>query len=97
MKSSNLKIKSIKNKSGYKILDVCGDSGDLLDNHKTDRNAILLVRTGSVIYKEEDKIVPLSSGDVHDIPPNVLHKVVFTTNAKFFVVMENNSKLVFEK
>jgi len=97
MKVKSLKVKSIKNKSGYKILDISGESGDLLNNHKTDRNAIILVRTGSIIYRDADKIVPLSSGDVYDIAPNVFHKIVFTTKAKFFVVMDNNSKLVFEK
>jgi len=97
MKVKSLKVKSVKNKSGFKILDISGVSGDLLNNHKIDRNGLILVRTGNIIYKDADKIIPLSSGDVYDIAPNTFHKIVFTTKAKFFVVMDNNSKLVFEK
>ena len=95
--SNKIKIELIKNDSGLKVLSLSGEPGNSLSEHKVNKKALLLMRTGSVIYKEADRMKTLSAGDSCDIPPNIIHKVTCTTKAKFFVIMPEAAKLRFDK
>ena len=94
---NKVNINVLKTASEFKVLDISGNPGDSLKNHKVDNSALLLVRAGSIIYKEAERMVVLSAGEACDIPANVFHKVTCTTKAKFFVVLSNQAKMTFEK
>ena len=90
-------IKVIKTETPYKVLDISGAPGDALSNHKVNEGALLLMRAGSIIYKEDGKMKTLSAGDSYDIPANVFHNVTCTTKAKFFIIMTDQTKMKFKK
>jgi len=95
--NNKVKIDLIKNESDFKVLNISGEPGNVLRSHKVNINALLLMRSGNIIYKEENELYPLSSGEIHVIPANVLHEVSCTTKAKFFIVMPDQAKIKFEK
>lgn len=91
-----ISIEALKTSSGFKVLSISGEPGNSLSDHKVNHNAILLMRTGNIIYKEENRMETLSAGESCDIPANTIHKVTCTTKAKFFVVMPDAAKMKFE-
>ncbi len=95
--NNKVKIEQVKNESGFKVLSISGEPGNSLTKHKVNVDALLLMRSGSIIYKEDNRMKILSAGECCDIPANILHKVTFTTKAKFFVIMAEAAKMRFEK
>ncbi len=95
--SNKVKIIVLKSSSNSKILSISGNPGDSLSEHKVDNHALLLMRTGNIIYKEEKRSQVLSAGEICDIPANIVHQITCSTNAAFFVVMPNSAKMKFEK
>jgi len=81
----------------FKVLDVSGNSGDVLKKHQVNINGLLLVREGNIIYSEDTRLMLLAAGDSVNIPANVIHEITCKNEAKFFVVLPKQSKMKFEK
>jgi len=90
-------IQLINSSNAYKVLSITGNKGDALKKHKVDKSALLLVREGSVSYRENNKSHLLSSGECQLIPANVFHEVICIVRSKFFVVLSNETKMKFKK
>ncbi len=96
MGANKIKMKWVKNISNFKLLDASGEPGDILADHRVDRKAMLLVRSGKLVYEEAGRPITLSAGEARDIPANVVHNVSCTTRAEFFVVMAIDALMRFE-
>lgn len=96
MKSS-VKIKTVLSTTDFKVISVSGAVGDTLEKHKVSENAILLVKEGSITYKEGDTQTVLSQGSGHGIPAEVYHEVSCNEQAEIFVVIPKRAKMKFEQ
>ena len=76
LKSSTKPVAKILQKGkDFKIIAIGFNKDAVLDDHKTDLPAKLVVLEGKVVYKEGDKIVMMSQYDEVAIPVNVIHSV----------------------
>jgi len=94
---NKVKIKVLPTSDAFKLLDVSGNSGDVLNKHQVNIDALLLVKAGNIIYADDTGQQRLKAGEFMNIPPNVIHKVTCTDTANFFVVLPSFSKMKFEK
>jgi len=81
----------------FKVLSVSGKTGDALKKHQVNFNALLLVRSGSIIYAEDTRQQRLIAGECFNIPADTVHEVTCTEASDFFVVLPVQSKMQFEK
>ena len=95
--NNKVEIKKVKTSKEYTVLSISGKLGDHLSQHKVDLPALLLVKNGSITYRDDENTVQLSADQVFDIPANVLHKVTCTSDASFFVVLTNSTIMKFVK
>ncbi len=96
MKSS-VNINAVLSTPDFKVISVSGAQGDTLEKHKVNENALLLVKEGSVIYKEGEQEILLHAGSGQSIPADVYHKVTCQEQAEVFVVIPLHAKMKFEK
>ena len=94
---NKVKITASSPSPEFKVLSISGMAGDILDKHKVNQNALLLVRNGKILYSEEDRKQELSAGESWSIPAEVLHKVTCIEPSEIFVVLSNSTKMKFEK
>jgi len=97
MTKTKINITTALSSPDYKVLSLSGDEGAMLERHKVNENALLLVQTGSVTYKEAAKSIILSKGQVHQIPIGVFHELSCNEEATVFLVVPINAKMKFEK
>ena len=81
----------------FKVLNISGNAGDVLENHKVNNNALLLVRNGKILYSEKDREQELNAGESWSIPADVFHKVTCIDESEIFVVLSTSTKMRFEK
>lgn len=96
MEAKHMTIKEIKEKlkaskgpvaqslhqgSGFKILVVGFNKGMILKEHKAHIKSKLTVLEGSVIYKEENRVIELNQYDEVDIPVEEIHSVEATADS----------------
>lgn len=76
LKSSSKPVAKILQKgTDFKVVAIGFNKDSVLDDHKTDQPAKLVVLEGNVVYKEGEKIVMMSQYDEVIIPINVMHSV----------------------
>lgn len=80
-KATNPVAKSLLHGEGFKVLVVGFNKGMILKEHKTNLRTILTVFEGSVLYKQEDKIVELKQYEEIEIPTGILHSVEATESS----------------
>ncbi len=97
MTKSTVKIRPLLSSSGFKVIYISGKSGDKLESHKVNENALLLVQGGSVTYQEADKEIVLSEGEGHQIPSEVFHEVRCNDTAAVFLVVPIKAKMKFDR
>jgi len=73
--SNNPVAKSLHQGLGFKTLVMGFKKGMILKEHKAHIKSKLTVLEGSVIYKEEDRIVELEQYDEMEIPIEIIHSV----------------------
>ncbi len=73
--STNPVAKSIHHGNGYKVLMMGFNKGMILTEHEAHSPSKLTVLEGSVLYKEEHRIVKLMQYDEVDIPIDITHSV----------------------
>ncbi len=76
-------LKSVDN---FKVIMIGFKDKMILDDHKTDVPARLVVLEGKVIYKEGEKIVMMEQYDEVDIPVNVIHSVTALADSLCMVI-----------
>lgn len=76
----------LKSGDKFKVILIGFKDKMVLDDHKTDIPARLVVLEGKVIYKEGDKTVMLTQYDEVDIPVNVIHSVTALAESLCMVV-----------
>jgi len=81
----------------FKVLSISGKSGDALKKHQVNYNALLLVRSGNIIYSEDTRQQRLTAGECFNIPADTVHEVTCIEESNFFVVLPNQTKMRFEK
>lgn len=67
--------KILKSGENFKVITIGFNKNMVLDDHKTDIPAKLVVLEGKVVYKEGEKIVMLSQYEETPIPADVIHSV----------------------
>lgn len=67
--------KSLHHGTGFKVLVMGFNKGMILTAHKAHIPSKLTVLEGSVIYKEENKVIELMQYDEVEIPIEVTHSV----------------------
>ncbi|MDN3690353.1 hypothetical protein [Cyclobacterium jeungdonense] len=76
LKTSNHPIaKSLHHGTGFKVLVMGFNKGMILKAHKAHSPSKLTVLEGSVIYKEENRVIELMQYDEVEIPIEVTHSV----------------------
>lgn len=78
--------KILQSGSNFKVIAIGFTKNMILDDHKTDIPAKLVVLEGKVIYKEGEKIVMLSQYEETPIPVNVIHSVTALENSLCLVI-----------
>jgi quercetin dioxygenase-like cupin family protein len=73
--SANPVAKVLHKTEHSKVLVIGFKKGMLLKEHKTQLPSKLTILSGSVVYKENDKIKELSQYDEVEIPVNIIHSV----------------------
>ncbi|SHE36477.1 cupin domain-containing protein [Dysgonomonas macrotermitis] len=76
----------LKSGDKFKLILIGFKDKMVLDDHKTDIPARLVVLEGKVIYKEGDKTVMLTQYDEVGIPVNVIHSVTALADSLCMVV-----------
>ncbi len=95
---NKVNIKVVPSGDTFKVLSISGNNGDALTKHQVNQDALLLVKSGSLTYQEEEQNVLLTEGQCHPIPASVLHAVTCQSAAtEFFVVLPNQAKMKFKK
>lgn len=79
--SDNPIAKSLHTGNGYNVLVMAFKKGMILKEHKAHILSKLTVLEGSVIYKEEHRVVELSQYDEVEIPVKVIHSVEALENS----------------
>lgn len=95
--NNKVKITTSTPSSEFKVLNISGDAGDVLENHKVNQSALLLVRNGKILYSEQEKEHELIAGDSLNIPAEVFHKVACLEPSEIFVVLQTSTKMRFKK
>lgn len=93
--TNTVKIQVRPSSESFKVLEINGQEGDQLKQHKVSHNALLLVQQGNIRYKEENVEQHLSAGEVKDIPAEVLHEVQCMSTATFWVILSPPAQLKF--
>lgn len=78
--------KVLKSGDSFKVIIIGFKDKMVLDDHKTDIPARLVVLEGQVVYKEGDKTVIMSQYDEVNIPVNVIHSVTALSDSLCMVV-----------
>lgn len=78
--------KVLKSGDNFKVIIIGFKDKMVLDDHKTDIPARLVVLEGQVVYKEGDKTVIMSQYDEVNIPVNVIHSVTALSDSLCMVV-----------
>lgn len=79
--SNNPVAKSLHQGSGFKTLVMGFNKGMILKEHKAHIKSKLTVLEGSVIYKENNRIVELKQYDEVEIPIEITHSVEALTDS----------------
>ncbi len=96
MKTNKPKIKVKLHNASFKILEINGEIGNEITDHKVDYDAFLLVLSGNVTYTQGDIKTILSKEDLQSIPKNEIHKVEFTEDSTLLLFLRADAKLKFE-
>lgn len=95
--NNKVKINASNPSPEFKVLSISGNAGDVLENHKVNDSALLLVRNGKILYSEKDREQELNAGESWSIPADVFHKVTCIDESEIFVVLSTSTKMRFEK
>ena len=76
----------LKSGDNFKVIIIGFKDKIILDDHKTDIPARLVVLEGKVIYKEGDKTVIMNQYDEVNIPVNIIHSVTALEDSLCMVV-----------
>ena len=95
--NTKVKISASSPSPEFKVLNISGNAGDVLENHKVNDGALLLVRNGKIRYSEESREQELTAGESWSIPAYVFHKVTCIEKSEIFVVLSTATKMRFEK
>jgi len=95
--NNKVKISSSTPSPAFKVLNISGSAGDVLEKHKVNDSALLLVRSGKILYSEIDREQELNTGESWSIPADVFHKVSCIDDSEIFVVLSTSAKMKFEK
>ncbi len=93
-----VKIKLVLTSPTYKVICVSGGPGDLLEKHKVDEAAMLLVKKGRMIYQEKGEApITLSENEGQNIPAEIYHQLSCVDEAEAFVIIPLQAKMKFER
>ena len=92
-----IKIKSILSNPDFKVLQLSGESGDHLKEHKVNTGALLLMEQGEIEFKDKNGLQRLESGACHYISAELFHEVQCISAARFFIVIQQETKMRFKK
>lgn len=67
--------KVLQSGANFKVIAIGFKKNMILDDHKTDLKAKLVVLEGKVVYKEGDKMVMLLQYEETPIPADIMHSV----------------------
>lgn len=82
LKSSNKPVvKLLQKGENFRVIAIGFNKNAILDDHKTDQPAKLIVIQGKVLYKEGAKMIVMSQYDEVQIPVNVIHSVTALDNS----------------
>jgi|GEM_PF-2782579 len=81
----------------HKVMMVSGASGDLLESHKVDVEALLLVKNGNITYEQEGERIVLVSGQGYSIPSDVYHAVHCNEASEIFIIIPKRAKMKFQR
>lgn len=95
--NTNVKISSSNPSPEFKVLNISGNAGDVLENHKVNDSALLLVRNGKILYSEKNREQELNAGESWCIPADIFHKITCIDESEIFVVLSTSTKMKFEK
>lgn len=76
----------LKSGDSFKVIMIGFKDKMILDDHKTDISAKLVLLEGKVIYKEGEKAVMMSQYDEVEIPVNIIHSVTALADSLCMVV-----------
>lgn len=79
-------VKVLQSGSNFKIIAVGFLKNMILEDHKTDIPAKLVVLEGKVVYKEGDKSTMLSQYEETPIPVDIIHSVTALKNSICLVI-----------
>lgn len=101
-KNENIKVNKVKiapviTTDEAKVIIISGAAGDKLERHKVNDNGLLLVKSGRILYAEEERELELTGGAGHSIPAEVVHAITCLSAAEFFVIIPNRAKIKFSR
>jgi len=79
----------------FKVLEIIGRSGDQINEHKVDHDAIVQMLSGSVNYQEGKLNLQLSDQAIHSIPKQKLHRLEFEKDSKLLLFLLKVAKMEF--
>ena len=78
--------KVLQSGTNFKVIAIGFTKNMVLEDHKTDIPAKLIVLGGKVVYKEGEKMVMLSQYEETPIPAGVMHSVTALEDSLFLVI-----------
>lgn len=78
--------KILQSGTNFKVIAIGFIKNMILDDHKTDIPAKLIVLEGKVVYKEGEKMVMLSQYEETPIPTGVMHSVTALEDSLCLVI-----------
>ncbi len=81
-----LKVEKILKSDTCEVLLIRIEFNHTLPNHKTAKEALLVMQQGEAIFEMEGKKFNLKTGDNFMIPANVEHNVVANTDSILLVI-----------
>jgi len=81
----------------FKVLEIIGKAGDEISAHKVNKDALLQLLSGSVIYVEGKNKIELCEKTIHPIPGGQVHTLRFSEEAKLHLILVTETKMSFVK
>lgn len=78
--------KVLQSGTNFKVISIGFTKNMVLEDHKTDIPAKLIVLEGKVVYKEGEKMVMLSQYEETPIPASVIHSVTALEDSLCLVI-----------
>lgn len=88
-------LKILKKGQSYKIFEVTGYAGEVMPQHLSTKEAVVIVQEGKSILMINNENIHLNQNDVFIIPASVIHSMLIIEKFKSIVIMEHTSEIQF--